>query len=71
MSDLTEENKIDPKAEYSVTQTAVFIGISSRHVRRLADAGQLKSRRLTLSPRSPRRIYGYSILEFLDARLER
>ena len=68
MSDLTEQNEISPDIEYSVTETAVFLGISKRHVRRLAASGDLESRRLTLAPRSPRRIYGYSILEFLEAR---
>lgn len=70
MSDLAEQDKIDPDIEYSVTETAVFLGISKRHVRRLAASGDLESRRLTLAPRSPRRINGHSILAFLKARQE-
>lgn len=71
MSNLAESDRINPEGEYSVTETAAFLGISGRHVRRLADAGDLESRRLTLAPRSPRRISGRSILAFLDARKSR
>ncbi len=68
MSDSSGKQELDPKREYSVTETAVFVGVSRRHVRRLTDAGYLEGYRLSPAPGSTRRIYGHSIIAFLEAR---
>ncbi len=68
MSEKSLESQIDPEQEYSVTETAAVVGVTTRHVRRLMDAGALEGYRTSTLSRSRRRIYGSSILAFLKAR---
>jgi hypothetical protein len=62
-------NEIVPEVEYSTKQVAELIGLSSRQVGRLVDAGQFPgSWRKSTLPKSERVIPGTAVIEFLQKR---
>lgn len=69
MSHMTQQEKIDPDKDYSTAETAEFVGITPRHIRRLVDDNFFEGAyQQTPIAGSPLRIPGSAIITFLEAR---
>ena len=64
MSAMTDE--IVPEKEYSTGEVGRIVGLSSKQVGRLVDAGLLTGRRKSAFPKSPRVVTGAAIIAYLN-----
>ncbi len=58
------EMSVNPQQEYSTAEAGKILGLSSKQVGRLIDAGELAGRRLSSLPGSRRVVSGQAILDY-------
>jgi DNA-binding transcriptional MerR regulator len=64
---MTSQHEPDPNQEYTTAESAVFLNVDARTVRRYVRAGFLKARWRGPYRQSGYRVYGWSIIAFLDS----